>query len=371
MDQNSKRRSTYQQRFLSFQFNIGETITRSKYYGSGRCTQYVSLDTEAQTSEDKQEQVAGTQLESTASKPQRIIQQTNVESDKNNISDQRWRKQSKDGVETVKFSCIVSSSAALRAQARAEVAAAIKKVEMQKRRSSVEFQSILLIHQQEVALARKKTEEQDRMENFRLEEEAAIAIARAEVIDHELGPGIRCDELQEIELPERGTNNQQVPLLNPHVPPAHQQVPLVNPHVPPAHQQVPLVNSHVPPVPQQVPLVNPHVPPAHQQEPLVNPPVPQQVPLANSHIHQFLNGAPSQQPCTTSSSTDTSTQSPSTTSSWSTPILNLQHPKVSQHHVLETLTLQQRNFILRTEVNPQYRFYEVICRFYGQKGVDR
>jgi hypothetical protein len=47
----------------------------------------VSLDTEAQTSEDKQEQVAGKQLESTASKPQRIIQQTNVESDENNISD--------------------------------------------------------------------------------------------------------------------------------------------------------------------------------------------------------------------------------------------------------------------------------------------
>ena len=45
------------------------------------------------------------------------------------------------------------SSAALRAQARAEVAAAIKKVEMQKRRSSVETQSILLIHQQEMALA--------------------------------------------------------------------------------------------------------------------------------------------------------------------------------------------------------------------------
>ena len=46
----------------------------------------VSLDTEAQSSEDKQEQAAGTQLESTTSKPQRIIQQTNVESDENNIS---------------------------------------------------------------------------------------------------------------------------------------------------------------------------------------------------------------------------------------------------------------------------------------------
>jgi hypothetical protein len=47
----------------------------------------VSLDTEAQSSEDKQEKAAGTQLESTTSKPQRIIQQTNVESDENNISD--------------------------------------------------------------------------------------------------------------------------------------------------------------------------------------------------------------------------------------------------------------------------------------------
>ena len=44
----------------------------------------VSLDTEAQSSEDKQEQAAGTKLESTTSKPQRIIQQTNVESDENN-----------------------------------------------------------------------------------------------------------------------------------------------------------------------------------------------------------------------------------------------------------------------------------------------
>ena len=46
----------------------------------------VSLDTEAQTSEDKQEQAAGTQRESTASKPQRIVQQNNVENDENNIS---------------------------------------------------------------------------------------------------------------------------------------------------------------------------------------------------------------------------------------------------------------------------------------------
>jgi hypothetical protein len=258
----------------------------------------VSLDTEAQSSEDKQEQAAGTQLESTTSKPQRIIQQTNVESDENNISDRgvaetvevsadsadngtaesgstaRPKRNAKPSLKSIetriqtdstklerlwdRVMAVISqnrdlpdsidqirratkeihaifhqyqttwlsymdflahgntteckgeretmdsimnnrkqflqtvlmefeerkkdillemgsrrsssrassvSSAALRAQARAEVAVAIKKVEMQKRRSSVESQSILLIHQQEMALARKKTEEQARMEN--------------------------------------------------------------------------------------------------------------------------------------------------------------------------------------------------------------
>lgn len=56
------------------------------------------------------------------------------------------------------------SSTALRAQARAEVAAAIKKAEMQKKRSVLESQSALAIQQQELALAKRKLDEQARLE---------------------------------------------------------------------------------------------------------------------------------------------------------------------------------------------------------------
>ena len=80
-----------------------------------------------------------------------------------------------------------TSSAAVLAQAKAEAAAAMKKVEMQKKRSLVESQSALLIQQEELALARRKMDEQVKIEGLRLEEEGAIAVAKANAIDDELG----------------------------------------------------------------------------------------------------------------------------------------------------------------------------------------
>ena len=93
------------------------------------------------------------------------------------------------------------SSTALRAQARAEVAAAIKKAEMQKKRSVLESQSALAIQQQELALAKRKLDEQARLETLYLEEAAAVALAKANAIDDELGlrdPG----EPPHLDLPE-------------------------------------------------------------------------------------------------------------------------------------------------------------------------
>lgn len=94
------------------------------------------------------------------------------------------------------------SSSAVRAQARAEAAAAIKRAEMQKHRSLAESQSILRIQQEEMALARRRNEEQAHIESLRLEEEAAVAIAKANAIDDELGIGTKHDDLQAFELPE-------------------------------------------------------------------------------------------------------------------------------------------------------------------------
>ena len=93
------------------------------------------------------------------------------------------------------------SSTALRAQARAEVAAAIKKAEMQKKRSVLESQSALAIQQQELALAKRKLDEQAWLETLYLEEAAAVALAKANAIDDELGlrdPG----EPPHLDLPE-------------------------------------------------------------------------------------------------------------------------------------------------------------------------
>ena len=47
-----------------------------------------------------------------------------------------------------------------------------------------------------MALARKRKEEQARMERLRLEEEAKVAMEKVKVVDQELGVGITMEELQ-------------------------------------------------------------------------------------------------------------------------------------------------------------------------------
>lgn len=99
------------------------------------------------------------------------------------------------------------SSAAVRAQARAEATAAMKKAEMQKKRSFLESQSALLIQQEELALIRRKMNEQARIEGLRLEEEAAIAVAKANAIDDELG--FRgSEEAHRLDLPEENASQR-------------------------------------------------------------------------------------------------------------------------------------------------------------------
>ena len=87
-------------------------------------------------------------------------------------------------------SCASSmSSAALRAKARAKAAEAMKRAELQKKRLVAESQSALQLQQGELALAKHKLDEQARLEALRLEEEVAIAVAKANAIDDELEYG--------------------------------------------------------------------------------------------------------------------------------------------------------------------------------------
>ena len=92
------------------------------------------------------------------------------------------------------------SSTALRAKARAEAAAAIKKAEIYKKRSLLQSQSVLTIQSEELSLAKRKLDEQTRLEALRLEGDAAIAVARAKVIDDELGFDISREQ-NPIDLP--------------------------------------------------------------------------------------------------------------------------------------------------------------------------
>jgi hypothetical protein len=99
------------------------------------------------------------------------------------------------------------SSTALRARARAEVAAVIKKAELVKKRLLVESQSAFVIQQAELALARHKLDEQARLEALRLEEAAAVAVAKANAIDDELGFGTG-GELPHLDLPEENSSQK-------------------------------------------------------------------------------------------------------------------------------------------------------------------
>ncbi|XP_028407859.1 uncharacterized protein LOC114530488 [Dendronephthya gigantea] len=90
------------------------------------------------------------------------------------------------------------SSTTARALARAEASAAVKKAQIQKIRSERESQSALELQRQELALNQRKLEEKARMETLRLEEEAEIAVTKAQAIDQELNLG----EPEQIDLPE-------------------------------------------------------------------------------------------------------------------------------------------------------------------------
>ena len=173
------------------------------------------------------------------------------------------------------------SSTALRARARAEVAAAIKKAELQKKRLLVESQST--IQQAELALARHKLDEQARLEAaLRLEEAAAVAVAKANAIDDELGFGTG-GELPHLDLPEENSrqkvqhfienqcidptpNTQVAPLTTPNQPiPSTEHVnPTPNAQVVPSstpNQPIPST-EHVNPTPntQVAPLNTPNQP---------------------------------------------------------------------------------------------------------------
>ncbi|CAB4037628.1 Hypothetical predicted protein [Paramuricea clavata] len=75
-----------------------------------------------------------------------------------------------------------------------------KKAEIYKKRSLAKTQSALAIQREEFVLAKRKLDEQTRLEALRLEGDAAIAVARAEAIDDELGFDIS-HEQNPIDLP--------------------------------------------------------------------------------------------------------------------------------------------------------------------------
>ena len=98
----------------------------------------------------------------------------------------------------------VSSVTSARLKAKAKVAAAIKKAELQKRRLEIESRAAYLIEDMELALARRKRDEQAKLEALRLEEEAEVAIATAKAIDEELdqmGLKIPAESFHVLDLP--------------------------------------------------------------------------------------------------------------------------------------------------------------------------
>ena len=87
-----------------------------------------------------------------------------------------------------------TSSSALRAHARGEAAAALKKAEMQRKINELQAKSAIALEleerkgrEDELAFARRKREEQARLESLRVDQEAAATVARAKAIDEELG----------------------------------------------------------------------------------------------------------------------------------------------------------------------------------------
>ena len=84
----------------------------------------------------------------------------------------------------------VNSVTSTHIKAKAKAAAALKKAELRKHRIEIESRSAQLIEEEELALARCKRNEQARLKAMRLDEEAAIALAKAIAIDEELNQPI-------------------------------------------------------------------------------------------------------------------------------------------------------------------------------------
>ena len=208
------------------------------------------------------------------------------------------------------------SSTTARAVARAEATAALKKVHLQQWRSMRESASALEIQQQELALTQKKMNEKARMEALRLEEEAAVAVAKAQAIDNELSlldnrePGnlhLPVEDL--IERAQNYVNSQHFeepnvafePIVPSH-PINEQQLP----NHPTNEQQVPYhpINE------QQLPY---H--PINEQQLPYHPINEQQPPLRKLILSPHPNGTPYQQPGTTINNLaygNTFTEQPST-----------------------------------------------------------
>ena len=172
-------------------------------------------------------------------------------------------------------------SSAVQAQVRAKAAAALKKVELQKRRSIEEAQSTLLIQQEEMALARKRKEQQAGIERLHLEEEAEFAMEKVIVVDQELGVGINMEELPD--MPELSARRKvqhfiteqcndisqciddqtEAPPVNIQDTSAPGVVCLTKPHISTVHPQQSQNTQHMPSTQQDLPFltqVSQHVP---------------------------------------------------------------------------------------------------------------
>ena len=85
-------------------------------------------------------------------------------------------------------SCTSSVSvASLRAAAKAKAAAALKKAELQNARSQIEDKESTSLAQEELELARRRRLQRAKLENLKLQDEAAVALEEAKILDQELG----------------------------------------------------------------------------------------------------------------------------------------------------------------------------------------
>ena len=196
------------------------------------------------------------------------------------------------GFSRLSFRASSTSSAVLRAQARGEVAAAIKKAELQKKRNQIESQLALQIQEQELAISRQKLEEKARLEQLRPEEQPEVAVAKIAAAEDELGVSDpRGFDLLEERIDQRVNSyfenlceftpdsidpeqprmgNYQVGWPSSHIATQH-------PTAPPSQQQYPTAPS--------LRLQHPTASPSQQQYPTAPPLQPQHPTLSSSQQH--------------------------------------------------------------------------------------